>query len=238
MTDAPDRVIEQWSLKDGLVAIPFIASALALTWEVGYFLKIGGGSFGLFSLAEHITFAIQALPAAIAVTIFAALGVFAKFVDSSLVKKPRSVLIRILGYVATVIVALGIFFWFSPGDLDLGLVILSFLVAGPLFFFVEAPPQILKKWIVNYVGILCLFVLAFGFGFESARTQMQSHRPLSAIRVGEKGKETETEIKVRILRTGERGVLYFDPVAQGFGFLLWDSVKRIDWATSPLFPRQ
>jgi len=52
-------------MKDVLIAIPFFASALALTWEVGFFSVIKGGSFGIFSIAEHITFALQALPIAL-----------------------------------------------------------------------------------------------------------------------------------------------------------------------------
>jgi hypothetical protein len=78
--DASDRATERWSVKEGLVLIPVLSSALALTWEVGYFLRIGGGSFGLFSLAEHITFAVQGLPVAIAVATLAAYAAFFKSV--------------------------------------------------------------------------------------------------------------------------------------------------------------
>src|SRR5260370_28217156 len=63
-----------WSFKDGLVIIPFFASGLALTWEVGFFLRIKGGAFGLFSVSEHITFALQALPAALALAALIIVG--------------------------------------------------------------------------------------------------------------------------------------------------------------------
>jgi hypothetical protein len=55
---------EPWSVKDGLIAIPFLASALALTWEVGFFVRVKAGAFGIFSISEHLTFALQALPVA------------------------------------------------------------------------------------------------------------------------------------------------------------------------------
>src|SRR5471030_1842171 len=57
-----------------VISVPFLASALALTWEIGFFARIRGGSFGLFTLAEHLTFALQALPLALAVTSVAAMG--------------------------------------------------------------------------------------------------------------------------------------------------------------------
>ncbi len=91
----------------------------------------------------------------------------------------------------------------------------------------------LKSWMVICAGLLCVFVLALGLGIDKAQALIISTRPLNIIKMGEKGKETETEIKVRILRAGERGVLYFDPATQSFGLLPWDYVKRIDWAISP-----
>ena len=59
--------------KDALVALPFMGSAIAMSWEVGTFIPIsgvGGGTFGLFSLSEHLSFAIEALPIGL---VFAAL---------------------------------------------------------------------------------------------------------------------------------------------------------------------
>jgi hypothetical protein len=65
---ADEAKTNNWTLKDGLVVVPFLASGLAMTWEVGFFLRIKGGAFGLFSVAEHVTFALQALPVALALT--------------------------------------------------------------------------------------------------------------------------------------------------------------------------
>jgi len=45
---SPEPSAEKWALKDGLIAIPFIASALALTWEVGFFLRIKGRGIWIF----------------------------------------------------------------------------------------------------------------------------------------------------------------------------------------------
>lgn len=54
-----------FSAKDIAVYLPLAASSLAFAWEVGSFLPIGGAAFGLFSISEHLTFALQALPFAV-----------------------------------------------------------------------------------------------------------------------------------------------------------------------------
>jgi hypothetical protein len=49
-------------VKDYIVVVPTLGTALAISWEVGSFLPIGGIAFGAFSLTEHLVFALQALP--------------------------------------------------------------------------------------------------------------------------------------------------------------------------------
>jgi hypothetical protein len=75
--------------------------------------------------------------------------------------------------------------------------------------------------------------MAFGFGIDAARFELWIELPLNKITIGEKGKDAETDVTAQIIRSGERGVLYFDPKGQ-FGLVPWDSIKRIDWARSPL----
>jgi hypothetical protein len=108
----------------------------------------------------------------------------------------------------------------------------------PYWFVTVAPRRLLMNPVILYIGVLGGFFVALGMGTVSARQQILSSLPLNSIKIGERGKDTETEMKVRMLRTGERGVLYFDPVAQTFGLLPWDNVKRVDWAISPLLYRR
>jgi len=89
----------------------------------------------------------------------------------------------------------------------------------------------------DWLRVLTLsFATAFGLGIDFARADLTIEGPLSKITIGEKGKGAETEIAANIIRTGERGVLYFDPKSSQFGLVPWDSVKRIDWVRSPLIP--
>jgi hypothetical protein len=53
-----------------------------LWWEVGSFVPIGRGAFSMFSLSEHLLFALQALPIALAATGF--LGVYALAIRTAL----------------------------------------------------------------------------------------------------------------------------------------------------------
>jgi hypothetical protein len=222
----PSVQVERWSMKDGLLVIPLLASALALTWEVGYFLEIGGGSFGLFSLAEHITFTIETLPIALALATMVMLAMFFNTVRGSApqLRISLGVLVTMMGGVAGASIAA--YLTNTAFSVDIALPILLTTIAMiPMSLLIVVPLQTLKSWMVICASLLCVFVLAFGVGIFKAQAQIKSTRPLNILKVGEKGKETETEIKVRILRTGERGVLYFDPATQSFGLLPWDHVN-------------
>jgi hypothetical protein len=245
---ADDEAVAKWSLKDALIVIPFLASALALTWEVGYFVAIRGSAFGLFSIAEHLTFALEALPIALAMSMTGVLLLvddrISKYVvvsaqptlklERKLQSIRASVGFKTVFYPLSIVGALWFVIWYFALRLDFILIMLGIGALLPYAVVTFVPRQLLLNPMILCGGILVVFIVAAGLGFNSARNQILSGLPLNKIKVGEKGKDTETEISVRIMRTGERGVLYFDPVAQTFGLLPWDHVKRVDWAISPL----
>jgi hypothetical protein len=41
--------------------------------------------------------------------------------------------------------------------------------------------------------------------------------------------------EVVVLRTGERGLLIYEPVSRHFAFAKWNAVKEFDWARQPIF---
>ena len=51
--------------KEFLLLVPLAASAIAITYDAGYFAGIGGFYFTFFSINEHIAFALQVLPFAV-----------------------------------------------------------------------------------------------------------------------------------------------------------------------------
>jgi hypothetical protein len=64
----------EWSWKDMTAAAPFIATSFAFAFNVGYFWSIDIGWFSLFSLSEHVVFALRALPIAIGASIVFMIG--------------------------------------------------------------------------------------------------------------------------------------------------------------------
>jgi hypothetical protein len=49
-----DEIEQKLLPKDFIIYIPLVQSALAVSWEIGSFVPIGGSAFGTFSLTEHI----------------------------------------------------------------------------------------------------------------------------------------------------------------------------------------
>ena len=69
MTEDAKKTTGLW--KDSYLAyIPLLGAALALTFDVGYFFALNLSFFTLFSLSEHILFAIQAFPIALGIILF------------------------------------------------------------------------------------------------------------------------------------------------------------------------
>jgi hypothetical protein len=65
----PNNNYEWQFQKEWLVLLPLLGSTLALTFDVGYFTALQINFFSFFSISEHIVFALEVLPAAIAASI-------------------------------------------------------------------------------------------------------------------------------------------------------------------------
>ena len=57
---------EPLAWKELIAAVPIVVSVLAVTYDIGFFLETDFSFFSLFSLTEHITFALEAVPMATA----------------------------------------------------------------------------------------------------------------------------------------------------------------------------
>jgi hypothetical protein len=60
--------------KDFALFVPMVATVMATIFDVGYFLAADFNFFTLFTLAEHVVFALQALPFAILFVLSGYLG--------------------------------------------------------------------------------------------------------------------------------------------------------------------
>src|SRR6266853_6251880 len=52
-----------------LVLLPVVGSAIAITYDVGYFTALDINFFTVFTISEHIAFALEILPLAILATV-------------------------------------------------------------------------------------------------------------------------------------------------------------------------
>jgi hypothetical protein len=65
------QISETWTLREFLIALPVLGSALAITFDVGYFSALDINYFNVFTISEHVTFALEALPRALGLSILA-----------------------------------------------------------------------------------------------------------------------------------------------------------------------
>jgi hypothetical protein len=72
-----ELTLDRTSLKDLAILIPLVGIVLAVTYDVGFFYGIGIEYFTLFSLQEHILFALQAIPTAFALAFAVPSGILA-----------------------------------------------------------------------------------------------------------------------------------------------------------------
>src|ERR1700688_3923944 len=58
-------LFETEQLKTVILVIPLIGAIIAITYDVGYFFGVDINYFTVFSLAEHLVFALEPVPFAI-----------------------------------------------------------------------------------------------------------------------------------------------------------------------------
>jgi hypothetical protein len=220
--------------KDALVALPFVGSAIAMSWEVGSFIPIsgiGGSTFGLFSLSEHLTFAMEALPFAL---VFAALlPVIFAGASKPLRRRPRPpdgrsmriglrIGFTIFAVIGTGFAALGIYLSSSP------VLVLSFAVFALAAIYGLYPPAIFSKRLIIGIAAFAM-AIAMAFGVDSTRDILNfpgRHTVQAVI--------NDIRKEVVVLRAGERGLLIYEPDSRHFAFAKWDAVKGFDWPRRPI----
>jgi hypothetical protein len=235
-----------FSTKDAVVAIPVTASVLALCWEVGSFLPIGGASFSYFSISEHLAFAAPALPFALGLavlTFFNGLGAGSlihrmmygrwRHDPGNIVKldsSARRILSRLRA--GSVVTCFVLFFGSAAAaylskSATLGAAALSVLLIGSISISPLRP-----YWVPRFLAIgigISLLLLAFTLGVDSTRVTLNETDAETTII-----DTVDGQLTAIVIRSGERGVLLYDRSRQRFAFRKWDSIKRAEWSRQPL----
>jgi hypothetical protein len=217
----PDE--DNLQVKELLVAIPFLGSAIAVAYDVGFFYGIDIHLFTLFSITEHITFALEALPFAMVIAGGALTAMRHTSPQPVQRQKSPSLLVKIVAWTALA----------GVGALLIGLLIylLSqtsfwFLAAGFVIFLLGVRTLNTNNITGVYLwGSFCSLVVALAmlFGVDLGRISLADDMPTHTIRT------TDGLLEVQLIRSGERGVLIHDPKTKQLTLIRWDVIQRITY---------
>lgn len=235
-TDNADRQPSLSMSKDFLFLVPLLGSALAITYDVGFFSGIGLGFFTLFSLSEHIVFALAIFPLALLFALSCGLLIY--FTDpiekllyetaknSSPAKRKLFLLIDIaftvlliggVAYMAYIVFIVPRLYLLGAGS----------LVGAVMFGIVAKSKSLLARAVFGCAGAV-ITAYVFGFAVAKAYLQPNSHRSETIITT-KIGSEEDT----LLIRSGDRGVLFFDNKTKQIILLRWDEIKQIGTVKTP-----
>lgn len=213
----------QLELKDFAIVVPLLGTAISITWDVGFFYGLDINYFTLFSLSEHIVFALEALPlallAAFGLLIFSIENTESSFAfrEEDIANRPSLKLIGmiaasviwVLGLVATVyFLLLSIFIFITIG-------------CGALVMVTRAPSVLQRAWALSVFGVLAILSVTLALGYDSAQAIRDNPIPVNTILL------TDGELSGRVIRMGERGVLFWQTGTRRLKVIRWDLVKEI-----------
>ena len=228
MDNDANRQIGQSSLtisKDFFLLIPLLGSALAVTYDVGFFVGVNLHLFSLFSLSEHIVFALEALPPALLIAFLVGLANYFRgpIKQQAGAHSRISMALAIILTSAVLVIVL----------LSKVYVVTALIVVGAIFitlsFELESVPG---RAVTLYAAAT---TIAFVFGYNDGVQYLypsgsigRASRAITTIETKSDGK-----IDATVMRSGERGVLFFDVKNKQVTLLRWDEIKQISTANAP-----
>ncbi len=230
-----------------LAYIPLAGAAVALTYDVRYFSRLDISFFTLFSLSEHILFAIQAFPIALAVILisFGVAGIILNVPPWPSPPAPvnpkklhRAQLIAAIFLLVILLLIplsfIGYMLYSTPIVTPLAMEVL--LGLGGLVFI----PDPYKRAFIAAAAVLFVLTSSFFVGYLFAASAITIADPNNAFQLGietidfKNGKYPS--INGRIIRSGERGVLLYDTGSHRLRFLLWEDIGAIEGTPHSMFP--
>jgi hypothetical protein len=229
-TGADDELQQRLSPKDFVIYVPLFGSALAISWEIGSFVPIGGSAFGTFSLTEHIAFALQALPLAF---VFAtmpmalySLGSFERLQKSLSFRSLRTYLASatfVLGLIAAAWLGLFLAWRFVlPAGTPQPYYFLAITAGGAVMLYMLPALATRMTTRLMWLGLFLTFA-AYGAGVDQTRARLHN---------GEVS-EVETnsgKLSLIVLRANSSATFGLDPATQRFVFIKGDRVKERSWS--------
>jgi hypothetical protein len=199
-----------FSFKDLITIVPVAGIILAAMYDVGFFFSAYISLFALFSWSDHIVFALGALFPAL--VIVSALGwALSKFTfDAPLKEQPHRrlwflfALFVFAGVMTTLNLTPELMFWWLMSLITLGAIFLNVRLSGIVLAY-----------------SLALIFGAYAIGYADGTGILRVSRQQSLF-------TNTSQMDGRVFRSGERGLLFYDPATKKMSFLLWSEVKRLD----------
>jgi hypothetical protein len=206
--------------KDALLFVPLLASTIALCWEVGWFLPIGG--FKYFSLSEHVLAAAQALPLALLLTIGFGVLILALSRAKLGSKTPRNKVFVFVIFVLVAVIGAAVGTYLRPLRTPpifatAGALALLLLVANALWWQRSPTNGVGALATLGTVIVLTLFASIDGC------LQTISAGQLATV-VSKSG-----QFKAIVLMAGDHALLFYDPNSDNVTYLRSDEVQKIEW---------
>jgi hypothetical protein len=213
-------------IKTLIVAVPLAASMIAMTYNVGYFSGIDIKVFSLFSLTEHIVFAIEALPLAFGL-------MFGSFVSIASLSMPKGKNTTVIGRWLIQRKVVGLAF----SLLLLGVIaylinsIHWFVISGLVFVAIFMYESLRKRFSANIAilfGAVIVFTVIFIIGYDQGARLLRSRLETHFLQVD------GTTLAGRLVRGGEKGILFVRADSKELLFVRWDNIKSLKTVQVPL----
>jgi hypothetical protein len=210
--------------KELAVLVPSYAGALAVTYDVGYFYGLDPGLFSLFTLSEHVLFAINALPMAFFCSLCACPLIFVdnRKLAGRLDEQSDRIGRKSIGLISISLLAvlsLGSWYYFQ-----------SFALVGGIalsYGILRLKEYRHNRIVIAAGGAAIVLFVGFAMGAEFGGNALKPGTPAYRVFLS-----NET-VDARLIRSGERGLLVYQPSKHELMLIPWGDIHRITKQTRP-----
>jgi hypothetical protein len=230
-----DDAVSKVLLDKSITLVPLFISSVAVSFDVGSFIGVGLGYFTFFSLTEHLLFSLEALPLAL-LFCFAGIRMLPNIQvwQTMIREKPsrgfpivRTLIVFFVLIAVSVIPSIaGAAFqankWVSP------VTIAALLLLAPFVPWVAADHKRVasdhnrSKFLAYPIILYFILVLSLSVGMIMGTDVLRDEAKTSVTL-----KDNRPAIHGRIVRSGERGVLLYEPASRSVRFERWDAIQAV-----------
>jgi hypothetical protein len=196
-----------------LPVMTLLCASLGVMFDIGFFYKLGFGMFTFFSISEHLLYALETAPVFLLLICVAyILGRFSAFLTR---KGVAEGVLESVMHALVIVIFTGII-WFLRRDLS---ATVMGGAAAALWWVLGASISSISR--VAFIVVLS-FIVAFSLGIQYGINASDSPETLYRA-------ETKNGIVYAgyPIRSGDRGVLFYDVRDSEFRFLGWDNINLI-----------